>query len=148
MRSTACQTRDMRQDGGRGRPLLSLPLVGGRRESVGVGVTAQTPTPETGLAPGFRPSPQGGRVGIAPPARQGFALAHPFAARQPQAKPDGQPEVARNFYIGGYQPAQKWLKDRKGRELSFDDIKPYRKIIKILTEADRIMKTITMPLTH
>ncbi len=23
------------------------------------------------------------------------------------------PEVAWNFYIGGYQPAQKWLKDRK-----------------------------------
>jgi len=25
------------------------------------------------------------------------------------------------FYIGGYQPAQKWLKDRKGRVLSFDE---------------------------
>ena len=24
------------------------------------------------------------------------------------------PELAWNFYIGGYQPAQKWLKDRKG----------------------------------
>lgn len=31
-------------------------------------------------------------------------------------------EVAWNFYIGGYQPAQKWLKDRKGRELGFEDI--------------------------
>jgi hypothetical protein len=28
------------------------------------------------------------------------------------------PEVAWNFYIGGYQPAPKWLKDRKDRELS------------------------------
>jgi hypothetical protein len=35
---------------------------------------------------------------------------------------DNIPEVAWNFYIGGYQPAQKWLKDRKGRELSFEDI--------------------------
>ena len=26
------------------------------------------------------------------------------------------PEVAWNFYIGGYQPAQKWLKDRKDRK--------------------------------
>lgn len=59
---------------------------------------------------------------------------------------DGVPEIAWNFYIGGYQPAQKWLKDRKGRELSFDDIKHYQKIIKILSETDRIMKTITMPL--
>ncbi len=59
---------------------------------------------------------------------------------------DGVPEIAWNFYIGGYQPAQKWLKDRKGRELSFDDIKHYQKIIKILSETDRIMKTIEMPL--
>jgi hypothetical protein len=59
---------------------------------------------------------------------------------------DGVPEIAWNFYIGGYQPAQKWLKDRKGRELSFEDIKHYQKIIKILSETDRIMKTIEMPL--
>ena len=52
------------------------------------------------------------------------------------------PEVAWNFYIGGYQPAQKWLKDRKGRELSFEDILHYQKIIVALTETDRIMKEI------
>jgi predicted helicase len=51
-------------------------------------------------------------------------------------------QVAWNFYIGGYQPAQKWLKDRKGRELSFDDILHYQKIIVALTETDRIMKEI------
>jgi predicted helicase len=56
------------------------------------------------------------------------------------------PQIAWDFYIGGYQPAQKWLKDRKTRTLSFDDILHYRKIIKILTETDRIMKTITLPL--
>ncbi len=59
---------------------------------------------------------------------------------------EGVPEIAWNFYIGGYQPAQKWLKDRKTRSLSFDDIRHYQKIIKILSETDRIMKTITMPL--
>jgi predicted helicase len=59
---------------------------------------------------------------------------------------EGVPEIAWNFHIGGYQPAQKWLKDRKGRALSFDDIRHYQKIIKILSETDRIMKTITMPL--
>jgi predicted helicase len=38
-----------------------------------------------------------------------------------------------DFYIGGYQPAQKWLKDRKGRTLVFDEIEHYRKIITVLT---------------
>jgi hypothetical protein len=52
------------------------------------------------------------------------------------------PEVAWNFYIGGYQPAQKWLKDRKGRTLTNTDIEHYQKIIVALTETDRIMKEI------
>lgn len=52
------------------------------------------------------------------------------------------PEVAWNFYIGGYQPAQKWLKDRKGRELGYEDILHYQKIIVALSETDRIMKEI------
>ena len=56
------------------------------------------------------------------------------------------PEVAWNFHIGGYQPAQKWLKDRKGRNLSFEDVLHYQKIIKILCETDRIMKEIELPL--
>ena len=46
------------------------------------------------------------------------------------------------FYIGGYQPAQKWLKDRKDRVLDEDDINHYQKIIKALVETDRIMKEI------
>ena len=52
------------------------------------------------------------------------------------------PEVAWNFYIGGYQPAQKWLKDRKDRELQIDDIRHYMKFIVALTETDRLMKEI------
>jgi predicted helicase len=56
------------------------------------------------------------------------------------------PELSWNFYIGGYQPAQKWLKDRKGRALSFDDVRHYQRIIKILHETDRIMQTITLSL--
>ncbi|MBL4853409.1 MAG: N-6 DNA methylase [Robiginitomaculum sp.] len=56
------------------------------------------------------------------------------------------PLAAWEFYIGGYQPAQKWLKDRKGRTLSFDDIRHYQKIIKILSETDRIMQSIKMDL--
>jgi type I restriction-modification system DNA methylase subunit len=56
------------------------------------------------------------------------------------------PKVSWGFYIGGYQPAQKWLKDRKGRALSFEDVKHYQRILKILSETDRIMKEITMNL--
>lgn len=52
------------------------------------------------------------------------------------------PEIAWNFYVGGYQPAQRWFKDRKGRVLSADEIKHYRKIIRALMETDRIMKEI------
>jgi predicted helicase len=55
---------------------------------------------------------------------------------------DNVPQVAWEFYIGGYQPAQKWLKDRKGRVLSYDDIMHYQKIIVALNETDRIMKEI------
>ena len=52
------------------------------------------------------------------------------------------PRTAWEFYIGGYQPAQKWLKDRKGRTLSFDDISHYGKIISVLTETARLMTEI------
>lgn len=59
---------------------------------------------------------------------------------------DSAPEISWGFYIGGYQPAQKWLKDRRGRMLSFDDVKHYQRILKILMETNRIMKTISMKL--
>ncbi len=59
---------------------------------------------------------------------------------------DAVPLVAWEFHIGGYQPAQKWLKDRKGRGLSFEDVMHYQKIIKILCETDRIMREIELPL--
>ncbi len=58
------------------------------------------------------------------------------------------PLVAWEFYIGGYQPAQKWLKDRApkkgepGRTLSYEDILHYQKIIVALTETDRLMKEV------
>ncbi|MCH8488558.1 MAG: N-6 DNA methylase [Oceanicaulis sp.] len=59
---------------------------------------------------------------------------------------EGVPEIAWQFYIGGYQPAQKWLKDRKGRALSFADIQHYQRIIKVLSETHRIMGEIELPL--
>ncbi|MFM5913438.1 MAG: type ISP restriction/modification enzyme [Chakrabartia godavariana] len=76
-----------------------------------------------------KPKLENGKVWIN--ATQGFA---------------GVSQTAWDFHIGGYQPAQKWLKDRKGRTLSWDDIRHYQKIIKILGETHRLMGEIELPL--
>ncbi|MEK7563929.1 MAG: type ISP restriction/modification enzyme, partial [Patescibacteria group bacterium] len=55
---------------------------------------------------------------------------------------NGVPKGAWEFPIGGYQPAQKWLKDRKGRTLDSDDILHYQKMIVALTETGRVMREI------
>ena len=55
---------------------------------------------------------------------------------------EGVEEDAWAFTIGGYRPAEKWLKDRKGRTLSEDDIAHYRKIIAALTETKGLMAEI------
>ena len=59
---------------------------------------------------------------------------------------DAAPGISWGFDIGGYQPAQTCLKDRKDRALTFDDVKHYQRILKILSETDRIMRTIEMDL--
>ena len=51
------------------------------------------------------------------------------------------PEVW-EFRIGGYQPMDKWLKDRKGRTLSFDDQSHYMKIAVALQETIRLMENV------
>jgi len=43
------------------------------------------------------------------------------------------------FQIGGYQVCQKWLKDRKGRLLTYDDMTHYRRIVAVLAETIRLM---------
>lgn len=47
---------------------------------------------------------------------------------------DQVPIAVWEYHIGGYQVCQKWLKDRKGRQLSYDDIKHYQGIIAALAE--------------
>jgi predicted helicase len=54
----------------------------------------------------------------------------------------GVPEAVWNFHIGGYQVCEKWLKDRKGRTLSADDIAHYHKIVVALAETIRLMAEI------
>ncbi len=47
-----------------------------------------------------------------------------------------------DFHIGGYQVCHKWLKDRKGRTLTFDDLLHYQKIVIALKETIRLMAEI------
>jgi len=44
-----------------------------------------------------------------------------------------------DFYFGGYPVCEKWLKDRKGRNLSAEDIAHYQKIIVAISETIRLM---------
>ncbi len=50
------------------------------------------------------------------------------------------PERVWNFHVGGYQVAEKWLKDRKGRTLSGDDISHYQRVLVALQETIKVME--------
>jgi hypothetical protein len=55
---------------------------------------------------------------------------------------DGVPEEVWNFHIGGYQVCEKWLKDRRGRALTADDVAHYHRIVIALHETIRLMREI------
>jgi len=55
---------------------------------------------------------------------------------------EGVPEEIWNFHIGGYQVCYKWLKDRRGRQLSAEDILHYQKIVYALGETIELMKQV------
>jgi predicted helicase len=52
---------------------------------------------------------------------------------------DGLSREVWEFHIGGYQVCEKWLKDRKERRLSFDDIQHYQRIVAALAETNILM---------
>jgi hypothetical protein len=52
---------------------------------------------------------------------------------------EGVPESAWAFPIGGYLPAQRWLKDRIGRTLGFTEQEEYMRIIWALLQTQRLM---------
>jgi hypothetical protein len=55
---------------------------------------------------------------------------------------EGVPPEIWAFHVGGYQVCQKWLKDRKGRQLTYDDITHYQRIVAALGETIRLMAEI------
>ena len=89
-------------------------------------------------------NPEVGRVGWSAgtvwlDARKTLAREGHRAARPGTIGFHGVPEEVWDFHIGGYQVCHKWLKDRKGRTLSDDDIAHYQKIVVALKETIRIM---------
>ena len=58
---------------------------------------------------------------------------------------DNVPLAAWEQAIGGYHPAEKWLKDRKGRALSPDDLRHYQRIILALVRTASIMHDLAAP---
>lgn len=57
---------------------------------------------------------------------------------------DNVPSVSWHFFIGSYQPAQKWLKDRKGNSLTVNDVVHYQNILQIISKTDIVMRSIKM----
>jgi len=55
---------------------------------------------------------------------------------------EGVPPEVWEFHVGGYQVCEKWLKDRRGRRLSYEDIEHYHRIVVALTETIRLMTEI------
>ena len=51
---------------------------------------------------------------------------------------DEVPAQVWEFYIGGYQVCQKWLKDRKGRTLALSDLRDYQKIVSAISEKTEV----------
>jgi predicted helicase len=55
---------------------------------------------------------------------------------------EGIPPEVWDFHVGGYQVCEKWLKDRKGRKLTYDERVHYQKMIVVLKETIRLMAEI------
>lgn len=55
---------------------------------------------------------------------------------------DGVPSCAWQLYVSGYQPLDKWLKDRQGKQLTNDEVIHYQKIIVALSKQIGLMEKI------
>jgi len=60
---------------------------------------------------------------------------------------DGVPKEVWEFHVGGYQVCAKWLKDRKGRKLTYDDLTHYQQIVSALSETIHLMENIDAAIT-
>ncbi len=112
-----------------GKPIASYPITGPNIVEKGFPKYLAPGEPEPGEG---RPLPAG-RVYISKPEPQSEAKGQYF---------EGIPPEVWNFHIGGYQVCEKWLKDRRGRTLTYDDLEHYRKVVTALNETIRLMEEI------
>jgi predicted helicase len=109
------------------------------RELVGLHLLENVPAPQANYPqPGDNLVTRTGKSAYKPPTSE--APARVFV-NDSQYFDNVPPEVW-GFYVGGYQVCEKWLKDRKGRRLSYDDIEHYRKITEALRQTLRITEEI------
>ena len=83
--------------------------------------------------PGENASAERGRVYISANAKKGNKRGQYFEGIEPEIW---------EFRIGGYQPMDKWLKDRRGRALSYDDLSHYRRAAAALQETIGLMEEV------
>jgi len=55
---------------------------------------------------------------------------------------EGIPSEVWEFHVGGYQVLDKWLKDRRGRQLSYDDLTHYQNVVVSLEKTIALMEKI------
>ena len=95
------------------------------------------------------------------PARPGYKIKGQSARRDPSVRSPAASQPGRvwinpgqyfegiatadwMFRIGGYQVCEKWLKDRKGRTLTYDEIEHYQRTVSALAKSRRLMGEIDL----
>jgi hypothetical protein len=76
------------------------------------------------------------------PGRRSYQTGTVWLDKAQSAGFRGVPEEVWEFHIGGHQVCEKWLKARKGRRLTADDVLHYNKIVTALSNTIHIMKEI------
>ncbi len=112
-----------------GRPIARYPVTGPNIVEKGFPKYLAPGEPE----PGAGKPLTAGRIYISKPEPQSGAKGQYL---------EGVPPEVWNFHIGGYQVCEKWLKDRRGRTLTYDDLEHYRKVVTALGETIRLMAEI------
>jgi len=112
-----------------GKPIARYPITGPNLVEKGFPKYLAPGEPEPGKG---TPLPAG-RVYISKPEPQSGVKGQYF---------EGVPPEVWNFHIGGYQVCEKWLKDRRGRTLTYNDLEHYRKVVTALSETIRLMAEI------
>jgi len=115
---------------------LFAALAGLGEELVGLHLLERVPAPQaTYPQPGDNRVERTGKKAYKPPTAEAPGRVYINKGQYFESVP---PE-AWEFHIGGYQVCEKWLKDRKGRVLAYDDIEHYRGITEAVRQTLRLM---------